>query len=68
MNVNSPRQFNKSYSATKGESREDSKSYICCQSEGGRRAQEGENNNCREKGFEDDKQCKDAEGMDVTVG
>ena len=68
MNVNSPRQFNKSYNATKEKSREDSKSYLCCQSEGGRRAQGGENSNCREKGFEDDEQCKDAEGMDVTVG
>ena len=37
-------------------------------SEGGRRAQEGENSNCRERGFEDDEQCKDAEGMNVTVG
>ena len=68
MNINSPRQFNKSYNATKEKSRKYSKSYLCYQSEGERRAQEGENNNCRERGFEDDEQCRDAEGMNVTVG
>ena len=68
MNNNSPRQFNKSYNATKGKSREYSKSYLCYRSGGSRRAQEGENRNCREKGFEGDEQCGDAERMNVTVG
>ena len=43
-------------------------SYLCYWSGGGRRAQEGENRNCREKGFEGDEQCEDAERMNVTVG
>ena len=35
---------------------------------GGRRAQEGENRDCRERSFEGDEQCGVAERMNVTVG